>query len=140
MTIRERRYIAHGLLIRNGSLLLLHRKEGRYLGGYWDIPGGTVEDKEAPQDAAVREFQEETGLKVVVERELTRQSNIDTEGRPILFVTVTFLVRLADGNDAVVLSDEHDGYEWVQLSELPSFSVVWHVPRAVEALLAERRG
>lgn len=44
----EQRYVAHGLVEADGRLLLLQRREGRYLGGYWDIPGGTVEPDESP--------------------------------------------------------------------------------------------
>jgi 8-oxo-dGTP pyrophosphatase MutT (NUDIX family) len=40
--VTEQRYVAHGLIETGGRFLLLQRGEGRYLGGYWDIPGGTV--------------------------------------------------------------------------------------------------
>lgn len=34
--------------------------------GFWELPGGKVEDKESAQEALVREFKEETGLDVQV--------------------------------------------------------------------------
>ena len=40
--------------------LLGRRLDGRYLGGQWDVPGGTVENGESWEDAAVRELMEET--------------------------------------------------------------------------------
>ncbi|HET9655455.1 MAG TPA: NUDIX domain-containing protein, partial [Kineosporiaceae bacterium] len=32
--------------------------------GTWEFPGGTLEDREAPRDAAIREWQEETGTEL----------------------------------------------------------------------------
>lgn len=40
------------------------------LAGYWEFPGGKVEAGESPEEAAVRECREETGLDVVVAGEL----------------------------------------------------------------------
>jgi 8-oxo-dGTP diphosphatase len=52
-----------GLLVRNGRVLIGRRKiEPRK--GYWDLPGGFLEEGEAPIDGLRREFLEETGLHV----------------------------------------------------------------------------
>jgi 8-oxo-dGTP diphosphatase len=52
-----------GLLVRNGRVLLGRRKlEPRK--GYWDIPGGFLEEGEEPLDGLRREFLEETGIAV----------------------------------------------------------------------------
>lgn len=48
------------LLVRhNHSILLIQRKDN----GLWCTPGGHVDAKEHPKDAAIREFEEETGIK-----------------------------------------------------------------------------
>ncbi len=52
-----------GLLERDGKVLLGRRAlEPRK--GYWDIPGGFLEETEEPLDGLRREFVEETGLHV----------------------------------------------------------------------------
>ena len=131
----ERRYIAHGLLIVGGQVLLLRRGDGRYLGGMWDIPGGSVEPGEEPDAACVREFLEETSLDVTIVRELIRQTNLDTEGRAVEFETVTYLVRArGEGIRIEVNASEHDAYEWVAAARLKQRpGVVWHVAPAIEA-------
>ena len=52
-----------GLLERDGKVLLSKRAiEPRR--GYWDLPGGFLEEGEEPLDGLAREFREETGLAV----------------------------------------------------------------------------
>jgi 8-oxo-dGTP diphosphatase len=52
-----------GLLERDGKVLLTKRAiEPRR--GYWDLPGGFLEEGEEPLAGLAREFREETGLEV----------------------------------------------------------------------------
>jgi ADP-ribose pyrophosphatase YjhB (NUDIX family) len=52
-----------GLLERDGRVLLARRaREPRR--GYWDLPGGFLEETEDPVDGLRREFLEETGLRI----------------------------------------------------------------------------
>jgi len=56
---------AAGCLVeRDGRVLMTQRKYPPYVGG-WTLPAGYVEWDETPEQAAVRETQEETGLQVV---------------------------------------------------------------------------
>lgn len=56
------------LLDEKGALLLLHRNTDKY--NHWEIPGGKVEVNEDHEAAAIRELQEELGVKVRIERKL----------------------------------------------------------------------
>jgi 8-oxo-dGTP diphosphatase len=47
-----------------GEFLLTRRRES----DDWVLPGGSVEDEEAPWEAVVREVAEETGLKIALRR------------------------------------------------------------------------
>jgi ADP-ribose pyrophosphatase YjhB (NUDIX family) len=46
----------------NGRLLLIKRKKPPYV-GYWGLPGGKLEFGEHVDEAAVREIEEETGIR-----------------------------------------------------------------------------
>jgi ADP-ribose pyrophosphatase YjhB (NUDIX family) len=74
-----------GLLERDGRVLLARRaREPRR--GYWDLPGGFLDEAEDPVDGLRREFLEETGLEI----EPVRLLRIDIEpydGRHVFSVT-----------------------------------------------------
>jgi len=46
----------------DGSVLLGQRPAGKPWSGYWEFPGGKIEDGESPAHALVRELQEELGI------------------------------------------------------------------------------
>ncbi len=62
---RNAKPCAGTLVVRDGRLLLVKRAVEPYL-GCWDIPGGFLEANELPSAGAVREVEEETGLKTVL--------------------------------------------------------------------------
>jgi len=47
-----------------GRVLLQLKADGRFGAGFWNGPGGKAAESESPEEAAVREVREETGLTV----------------------------------------------------------------------------
>ncbi|MBC3872532.1 NUDIX domain-containing protein [Undibacterium flavidum] len=57
--------VAVGILMKdNGDILLGQRPEGKPYAGYWEFPGGKVEQNEDILDALKREFMEELGIQI----------------------------------------------------------------------------
>lgn len=56
--------VAVALLDKGGRILLQRRREGGVHGGLWEFPGGKVEPGESPESAALREIEEELGVKL----------------------------------------------------------------------------
>jgi 8-oxo-dGTP pyrophosphatase MutT (NUDIX family) len=54
----ERHHSAGGLVVRESEILLISTREGRR----WQLPKGHLEHGETPEEAAVRETREETGV------------------------------------------------------------------------------
>jgi 8-oxo-dGTP diphosphatase len=74
---------AGGLVRRRGAngvaeILIVHRPAY----GDWSFPKGKLEPGEQEEDAAVREVEEETGLRCRLERELATTRYRDARGRP----------------------------------------------------------
>jgi mutator protein MutT len=102
---------AAGIMYVSGnSVLLLKRSPKGEEEGTWAFPGGKLEDGETPEQAAIRESQEETGLSPgQIER-------IDhTDNGAVAFTT--FLAK-SEKSDPV-LNEEHTGFQWADLASLP---------------------
>ena len=69
---------AGGLVMRDGRVAVVHRP--RY--DDWTLPKGKLEPGEEPEQAALREVEEETGLRCRLGRELESTSYEDNKGRP----------------------------------------------------------
>ncbi|MGH7669679.1 MAG: NUDIX hydrolase, partial [Gemmatimonadaceae bacterium] len=92
-------------------VLLMQRGEHTIRPGSWEVVTGSIEAGERPEDAAMREVQEETGLLAdrlycvaVQSFYLPRRSSIQMS-----LVFAAFV----DHPGAVVLNDEHRQFEWL---------------------------
>jgi 8-oxo-dGTP diphosphatase len=80
--VRDPVRAAGGVVRRRGSdgaseVLVVHRPAY----GDWTFPKGKLEPGESEEDAAIREVEEETGLRCALERELATTSYRDGKGR-----------------------------------------------------------
>jgi len=58
--------VAVGILMQpDGDILLAQRPPGKPYAGYWEFPGGKVEQGESILDALKREFVEELGVEIL---------------------------------------------------------------------------
>lgn len=53
---------AAALVDTDGRVLLAERPAGRSMAGLWEFPGGKIETGETPEQALIRELQEELGI------------------------------------------------------------------------------
>ena len=64
--------VAAGILLDDkGRYLLGQRPAGKPYAGYWEVPGGKIEKGETVFDALKRELQEELGIEIQSNEELT---------------------------------------------------------------------
>jgi 8-oxo-dGTP diphosphatase len=58
--------VAAVIVRSDGRILIARRPAGRHLAGLWEFPGGKRQMGESPEQALVREIQEELGVAVTV--------------------------------------------------------------------------
>ena len=56
--------VAVALVDPDGRVLIAKRPEGKAMAGLWEFPGGKVRDGELPEEALVRELDEELGIDI----------------------------------------------------------------------------
>ena len=56
--------VAVALVDPDGRVLIAKRPEGKPMAGLWEFPGGKVRDGELPEEALVRELDEELGIDI----------------------------------------------------------------------------
>ena len=62
--MKEHKHLgAYGIVIKDNKVLLIKKVTGPY-DGKLDLPGGTIEFQERPEEALKREFLEETGINI----------------------------------------------------------------------------
>jgi 8-oxo-dGTP diphosphatase len=105
---------AVGVLIeRRGSLLLVRRERAPFK-GYWDIPGGFLEEDEDAHDGAKREAREETGLRVGID-ELIGVYHDKNGGDHTL--NLYYKAHVIGGREKA--GDDADDLRWFELGEIP---------------------
>lgn len=102
-------------VLRDGKILMVRRAPDDYLGGYYELPGGGVDEGETIEAAALREVREETGLTPAKVLAVFEGFDYSTDKKPRVR-QVNFLVAAEPGE--VKLSDEHDEYMWVDTATL----------------------
>ena len=106
--------VAIAVVEQAGKFLIGRRPQGKPLAGLWEFPGGRVELYETPEQAAIRECQEETGLVVSVSGLLGRHDYRYAHDRVRLHF---FLCRVLDSD-----VPPHDPFRWVAREQLARYS------------------
>jgi 8-oxo-dGTP diphosphatase len=107
--VSDRVEAAGGVVERDGRVLLVHRP--RY--DDWTFPKGKLDPGESFEDAALREVEEETGVRCTLGRELPPTS-YEVNGRPKL---VRYWLMSPDAELDFAPNDETDDIRWVTPDE-----------------------
>jgi len=131
--------VSVALMDRNGRILLVKRRfePGK---GLWSIPGGLVELGETIREAALRELEEETGVKADITRILDVVDVIvrDDDVIKYHYVIVVFEAVNPSG-EAKQYSDECMKIGWFSLDEALSMELTRTAKRVIEKLVEEHK-
>ena len=105
---------AAGAVVRNekNQVLMIFRRNS------WDLPKGKIDDGESPEQAAVREIQEETGLNDVKLSELIGYTyhTYDMKGKRILKKTWWYAMSTPETSLTPQTSEDIEEAIWVELT------------------------
>jgi len=103
-----------GVLIKGDKILLIKRKNEPFK-GRWALPGGFVEYGETVEEAVLREFEEEVGLKARIKKLLGVYSKPDRDPRG----QVISIVFLLDAEGDAKAGDDAADARFFPLDNLP---------------------
>ena len=107
-----------GIIIRRNDEILLVRRKNAHGAGSWSTPGGHLDPGEAPEDCAVREAREETGVEVGSVRFLAITNDIfENEARH--YLTVWMEGDYLSGTETVAAKYEVSEVQWYPADSLP---------------------
>lgn len=107
-----------GILIRNGRILLIERKNEPYK-DCWALPGGFVNYGEATETAVLREVNEETGLQSELEQLIGVYSDPNRDPRGHV-VSIAYLLKDKGGNPKG--GDDAKKARWWDIDALPKLA------------------
>lgn len=104
-------------ILNEEKILMLKRKDNEK----WTLPGGTMELDESLTDCAIREVQEESGLKVCITDILGTYTDPDiriaySDGEVRREFTIVYIGKVLD--TTVVIDEESTCYRWADLNEV----------------------
>lgn len=129
---------AYGLVIRDDHILLCRLSAYLGFGRKWTLPGGGVEFGEDPEDAMIREVEEETGLHVA-SAGLAGISSVTGEARNRSYhaIRIVYHTELRGGELRPEVGGTVDDCDWHALDSLDTLDLIDLVDAALPLL---RRG
>jgi mutator protein MutT len=100
------------VIIDNNKRILLAKrsKDKTYFPNHWAIAWGNLELNETPEDAVIREIQEELWIKAIVKRFIGEYTTPSAH-------FYNFLLEIKEEKQKIVLNEENDGYWYFTYDE-----------------------
>ena len=118
----RQRVLVSGAVFSEEKILLLQRQNDKKMfPGFWEMPGGKVDEAEDPNIAVLREVKEETGLDVVLVRPFNVWSCVlDVKGETEHCIEIDYFIDAKDHSTITLSPKEHAAHQWFGVHELPT--------------------
>ena len=123
--------VVAAILINNDKVLIAQRANNDPLAGYWEFPGGKIEEGESPEDSLIREMQEEFCIDIEVGEFFGSSLFPYDQG------TIRLLTYMCRSTSGEIRSTVHYDYAWVAINEVDQYTFAHAHRPLVERL---RRG
>ena len=119
--------VSIALINNENEILLSKRPEKKHLSGFWEFPGGKVEEGETPEKALIREVKEELNIDIN-NKCIAPLSFSEFDYNDFQLLLLLYICRRWDG---VPISMENNKLEWVKPNMLRDYKM----PPADDALI-----
>ena len=99
-------------LIKDNKVVAIKYNKGNKKAGYYDIPGGKIEENELPKQTVIREMKEETGIDV---KSLQHKGVMKIEYPDRIFLFEIFFSNEYSGEPKIV---EENTSQWIDIDDL----------------------
>lgn len=106
--------VAAAIILKDNQVFAARRKPGIHLAGYWELPGGKVEQGESPEECLYRELQEELCVTTKVGQYIGE--SVYDYGTKVIRL-LGYQVEHIDGSFQL---NDHDELRWLAARELGS--------------------
>jgi len=100
------------IIFKDDLVLICRRKPEKSLGGYWEFPGGKVEDSETYEETLTRELAEELDLKINIDQPFVNHIHHYERG------SIELISFICSTDQSKLKLVDHDRIEWVKVEDL----------------------
>jgi len=128
---------AYGILVHQGSVALVRSSNPNHVPPLWWLPGGGIDFGESPEETLIREFLEETGLRVTDPVLLSVTSDVRKRdnGDRIHTVRIIYTVSLAGGDMTHEVHGTTDHAAWYRVEQLDELNLADYARDAIQAVV-----
>ena len=120
------------VLVKDGKVLMLKRPDRCHsFPGMWSLVSGKIEEGESPEEAAVREIREETGISVG--KPSASMDPVYVREGDTLWQVYPFKFEVPGAEP--VLNEENEGFKWVSRDEVSLMDTVKDTVTVVDFML-----
>jgi len=112
--------VACALINEYGKVLINERPVGKDYAGYWEFPGGKVDEGETPEEAIIRELKEEINIDVTGSC-LAPLSFTEKQYHNYYVVVLLYVCRRWNGH---IIPMEEQELAWVNPKEIDNFNLL----------------
>ena len=106
-----------GIIWKEGKVFIARRKPGKSLAGFWEFPGGKLEENEEPEAALLRELEEELGMRVKI------SSFLDSKVHHYDSFSIELIAYTCEFEDASYHLTDHDEFVFISPEQFKNYKM-----------------
>ncbi len=107
--------VTAAIIQKDSKILIARRGPSRHLAGFWEFPGGKIEEGETPETCLKRELKEELGITVKVGEFFLENMHHYAEK---IIILKAYHCELISG---IITKNDHDAIAWIEKEDFHKY-------------------